>query len=149
MSTIDNNTITTSTGETINIVNTEDTGFNGLEAEDFLQMLITQLQNQDPTEPFSQEEMLSQIAQMRSLESDLELTDALSALTSSQSAFTSATFTSTAAALIGRTITATVGEEGSETELSGEVERALLQDGSAFVVVNGEQVSIDSITTVE
>jgi flagellar basal-body rod modification protein FlgD len=39
-----------------------------LKTEDFIKMMVTQLQNQDPLEPMSNEEFLTQLAQFQSLE---------------------------------------------------------------------------------
>jgi flagellar basal-body rod modification protein FlgD len=41
---------------------------NVLDKNDFLEILITQLQNQDPTEPMKDKEFIAQMAQFSSLE---------------------------------------------------------------------------------
>ena len=83
----------------VNIVDSSKTGFNGLTSEDFVKILIAQLQNQDPTNPMDSDQLLSQISQMRGLQSSLELSASLKSLTLSQQ-LTSAT------SFLGKQVTA-------------------------------------------
>lgn len=48
--------------------NTKQTGSNILGKDDFLKILITQLQNQDPTSPMQDREFIAQMASFSSLE---------------------------------------------------------------------------------
>jgi flagellar basal-body rod modification protein FlgD len=50
---------------------------NGLGQDAFLQLLVTQLQNQDPTKPQDTDQMLSQLAQFSSLEKLVDIADSL------------------------------------------------------------------------
>lgn len=52
-------------------------GLGALTQADFLRLLTTQLANQDPLEPVSNEEMLSQMAQFSSLEAETRTTQTL------------------------------------------------------------------------
>ncbi len=140
MSVIDS--ITTPDGRTINVVDPDKTGFNGLTSDTFLKLLIAQLQNQDPTEPVSNEQLLTQISQMRDLQSSLELTESLKDLTSSQQ---SAQFSSSAAAFIGKRVTGTT-EAGAT--VSGLVDRALLRDGKTFLGIGGNEIPTGNVTIV-
>ena len=54
-----------------------------LDKDDFLQLLITQLQYQDPTQPTDTEEILNQTSQLASLEAQQNTNKALEALTQS------------------------------------------------------------------
>jgi len=54
-----------------------------LDKDDFLQLLITQLQYQDPTQPTDTEEILNQTSQLASLEAQQNTNKALEALTKS------------------------------------------------------------------
>ena len=45
-----------------------------LKVEDFINMMVTQLQNQDPLEPAKNEQLLSQMSQIGQLQSQQELT---------------------------------------------------------------------------
>src|SRR5262245_108536 len=45
----------------------------GLKPEDFIKMMITQLQNQDPLEPAKNEQLLAQMSQIGQLQSSTDL----------------------------------------------------------------------------
>src|SRR6188768_3432954 len=51
-----------------------------LETEDFIKMMITQLQNQDPMEPAKNQELLAQMSQIGQLQSQTTLTDSLKSM---------------------------------------------------------------------
>jgi flagellar basal-body rod modification protein FlgD len=121
----------------------DSTGFNSLKSEDFLKMMIVQLQNQDPLEPTGNEELLNQISQMRSLQSSIELSDALKSATTQQKL-------SSAASLIGKTVTGTITRsDGTETTLEGKVERAFVKAGEAFVGLPEGELEVEKISSVE
>ena len=52
-----------------------------LKTEDFIKMMITQLQNQDPTEPVKNEQLLAQMSQISQLQSSTTLTTTLQSMT--------------------------------------------------------------------
>lgn len=59
-------------------------GFDQLQSEDFLQLLIQQLQFQDPLEPVTNEQLVSQISQIRDMQMNSTLTETLQSLTLQQ-----------------------------------------------------------------
>lgn len=138
-------TVTSPTGQSIDIVDEKSQGFNALDSESFMKLLITQLQNQDPTEPTSNEALLTQLSQMRSLQASVELEDTIKLLTNNQSSAATAAFASSSASLIGRFVTAQT-EDGEAIE--GEVDRAILRDGKAFVGIGVTEVPIENISSV-
>lgn len=123
----------------IKVVDKDKTGFNGLTSQDFLKLLITQLQNQDPASPMDSDELLNQISQMRALQANLELESALKGLTLGQQL-------SSATSLIGKSITAVVGD--SQTEVNGMVDSVVVKDGSTLLRVNGQDIPMSSVTNV-
>ena len=52
-------------------------GFDSVSSQDFLAIIFAELQNQDPLAPNDTQALLDQIGTIRSIESDLELTDKL------------------------------------------------------------------------
>ena len=56
------------------------TGRFELKSEDFIKMMITQLQNQDPMEPAKNEELLAQMSQIGQLQSTTQLQESLKGL---------------------------------------------------------------------
>jgi flagellar basal-body rod modification protein FlgD len=73
-----------------------------LTTNDFLQLFIAQLQNQDPTSPQDPSQMLSQLAQMSQLEQATDTNTNLQSLISAQNS----TANLTSASLIGKSVTA-------------------------------------------
>ena len=55
-------------------------GFSGLDSEEFLQIIFTELQNQDPFEPNDSSALLEQLDSIRSIESDMALTSQLESI---------------------------------------------------------------------
>ncbi len=105
----------------IPVVEKDQIGFAGLNADTFMKLLITELQNQDPLSPMESSDMLNQLSMMRNLSANIELADALKAITSDQQL-------STAAAFIGKQIT---GKDSDQNEVNGVVDRAFLRDNEA------------------
>ncbi len=120
-------------------VQRDETGFSALKSEDFLKLLIAQLQNQDPSEPTSNEDLLNQISAMRSLQSNLDLGDTLQSITANQQLSTAATF-------IGKTVT---GLDANNASVTGLVTRAFVRDSKTFVEVdNSTELEISSVSSV-
>src|SRR5689334_14930971 len=71
-----------------------------LTSNNFLKLLITQLQNQDPTQPVGNDELLQQLSAMRALQSNVELSDTLNNLANNQAI-------SSGAAFLGKIVTGT------------------------------------------
>jgi flagellar basal-body rod modification protein FlgD len=57
---------------------------NELGKDEFLKILMTQLQNQDPTNPMEDREFISQLAQFSSLEQTMNMAKSISTLVESQ-----------------------------------------------------------------
>lgn len=57
---------------------------NELGKDEFLKILMTQLQNQDPTNPMEDREFISQLAQFSSLEQMMNMTSAINTLVNNQ-----------------------------------------------------------------
>ena len=123
----------------IKVVDRNKIGFAGMTSEDFMKLLITQLQNQDPSNPMDSDQLLNQVSQMRSLQANLELETAMKGLTLSQQL-------SSASNLIGKTITAVTGD--SNTEVIGDVESVVVKDNKTFLRVDGQEIPMDDITGV-
>src|SRR5580658_5155250 len=117
---------------------TTPSGFGSLTTADFMQMLIAELQNQDPTQPMSSQDLLGQLATMSQLQSTTDLDTALQANTSNQQLSIGASF-------IGKSIT---GTDANNNPVSGTVTQAFLSSGTAYVGVGNSQVPLANITSV-
>ncbi|MDR3579078.1 MAG: FlgD immunoglobulin-like domain containing protein [Oryzomonas sp.] len=93
---------TNSTAGTATTSTTANSNLN-INTNDFLQLFIAQLQNQDPTAPQDPSQMLSQLAQMSQLEQATDTNTNLQSLISAQNSATNLT----SASLIGKGVAAT------------------------------------------
>jgi flagellar basal-body rod modification protein FlgD len=84
-----------------------------LNANDFLKLMITELQQQDPLNPMDNNELVQQINSIRELSATTTLTDTLGSVLVGQNI-------ATASGMIGKSVKA-LSDDGSE--VSGKVER--------------------------
>ena len=112
-------------------------GTGSLGQSDFLKLLVTQLQNQNPLDPVKDTEFISQLAQFSSLQgiqtlnASFDQTLKLQQLTGG-------------ADLIGRTVRFTTNGSAS----SGQVAGLQVQDGKVLLQVGGSSVPLDSVSGV-
>ena len=104
--------------------NTRD-AFSEVDMDDFIQLMITELQNQDPLNPMDNEQMLGQIGQIREIASNDKLTESLDALMLSQGI-------SMASNMIGLKVEA-LSDESERIE--GIVNRVVIEDNKAKLIV--------------
>jgi len=81
--------------------------------DDFLGLLVTEMQNQDPMSPMDNSQLLTQISQIRSIGSTNQLTETLSTLATGQGL-------TMASGLIGKSVTAL---DDQAKEVTGIVDR--------------------------
>ncbi len=93
---------------------TEAVGNATLGKEEFLKLLVAQLQNQDPMNPSSPEEMASQLAQFSSLEQLINVNTLLTEQTASNAAMALALNNSAAVGVLGKEVLA-VGDNVAVT----------------------------------
>jgi flagellar basal-body rod modification protein FlgD len=119
-------------------------GLAGINGTDFLEILIKQLQFQDPFEPVKNEEMVAQMATIRELEMNTRLSDRLEQVTSQQR-FASA------AALIGKYARGEVSDaEGNTFPMEGIITSVKFTGrGEALLELDtGEVLPLSGLTEV-
>ena len=104
--------------------------------DDFLKLLITQLSNQDPTNPMEDTQFIAQMAQFSSLEQMTNMNESFSKMASMINS-------SQAAATIGRSVDIDIGD----TTARGVVE-ATTMGSQPQVMVNGMYYDLDKIKAV-
>jgi flagellar basal-body rod modification protein FlgD len=114
------------------------TGFAALTSQDFLKMLITELKNQDPTQPVSNAELLQQLSQMQALQSNVELKSTLQDFANNQQVSSGASF-------LGKQVS---GTDSRNNPVSGVADRVFLQDGTLMIGVGSSSLSIANVTGV-
>lgn len=133
-------TVSSTSGVTQNTqTNTTTKTTNGLGADynTFLDLLITELKNQDPTKPMDPTETVSQLATFSSLEQATKMNSTLSSLLANSTL-------SQAGSIVGRTVTsadgATSGVVASVTTTSSGM-TATLQSGQTIQLASGVTIS--------
>jgi flagellar basal-body rod modification protein FlgD len=110
-----------------------------LKAEDFIKMMITQLQNQDPTSPAKNEELLAQMSQISQLQTSTDLQSSLKSLVQQNNL-------SSAGSMIGKMVK---GKDATGADLEGLVSSVRVEDGSLFLELdNGKHMSLSAVTNI-
>ena len=111
--------------------------------DEFLTLLVTQLRNQDPLNPAKDTEFIAQLAQFSQLQETRNLAEATRAASQLSVA-------SSAAALIGRTIEATIVDStsGKTTTVNGIVDGVQLANGTPTLTVKGQTVALENVTKI-
>jgi flagellar basal-body rod modification protein FlgD len=110
----------------------------GMGKDDFMQLLIAQLKNQDPMKPMDDKEFITQLAQFSSLETMEKMTQQIEELTGSQMLVQAAT-------LIGKQVTAKL--ETGEI-VTGTISQVKMISGQPTAVVNGREIATSLITQI-
>lgn len=130
-----------------------ETGDNSALGKDaFLKLLITQLQNQDPTKPMDDKEFIAQMAQFSSLEQMQNMTKAMESLLASQQQTQLMNYS----AFIGKEVqwheaTEELDAEGNPiiTEGTGVINKLKFVEGDAkFVLADGKEISAGNISSI-
>lgn len=117
---------------------TKATGISGVKLDDFLKLLIAELQNQDPLNPTDNDKILQQISQIRSIESTTQLGETLESVKLGQNL-------ASASALIDRQIRA-LADDGAEVE--GKVSRVTVDKGIAKLIVGDKTVTLSNLREI-
>lgn len=131
---------------------TKQTGNSELGKDAFLQLLITQLQHQDPTNPMDDREFISQMAQFSSLEQMQNMTKAMESLLASQQQTQMMSYST----FVGKEvkwheITEEKDEKGNPVvnEGTGVIESLKFVDGSVvFVLADGKEITPGNISGI-
>ncbi|EMI55768.1 flagellar hook assembly protein FlgD [Rhodopirellula sallentina] len=120
-------------------------GYNDLGTDDFLALLIQELQNQDPLDPMDNSEMVQQIGLIREIGATDELTNTLTTLSDNQQLVT-------ASGLIGKTVS---GLATDSSQVEGVVDRVTVETNgenearSVKVHVGGKTMIVENIRDIQ
>jgi flagellar basal-body rod modification protein FlgD len=104
--------------------------------DQYLTLLITQMQNQNPMDPMSNDQMASQLAALSQLEQVEDMNDKFDKVLS-------ATQMEQASQLIGDSVV--YRPDGAEADMTGTVKGAQVKDGEVYLNVSGHEVKIEDI----
>lgn len=114
---------------------------DSLGKDQFLKILITQLQNQNPMEPLEDKEFIAQMAQFTSVEQLTNISSQIESLSQSLGA---------ASGLIGKQVSwiGTSAESNESAVRSGVVDSIVIRSGVQYAVINDEAVALSDITQI-
>lgn len=112
--------------------------FSSLDMSQFLDLMIAELSNQDPTEPMSNSEVMAQLTEMTAINTNKQLQTTLESVQLGQNV-------STASSMIGRIVQA-MTDDG--TAVSGKVESISIQDGEPMLHIGEHTIALDSVSNI-
>jgi len=102
-----------------------------LSQKDFLQLMVTQMQNQNPLDPQSDTQMAAEMAQFTSLQQSSSMASSLSMIQANS--------------LVGSTVNLQVD---SQTMTNGVVQGVVVQNGAPEILVNGAAYNLSQLISV-
>ena len=109
---------------------------NTVDYDAFLQLLVAQMKNQDPTKPMESTEYVAQLASFSNVEQTVQTNEKLDRLLSSS-------FMSNAGSLIGKNIS------NADGTIAGRISQVRVVDGvGSAVLASGATLAIDSTVTI-
>lgn len=110
----------------------------GLDLDQFLKLMIAELQNQDPLNPMDNSKMLEQISQLREIGATDKLTKTLDAVLLGQNL-------TSASSLIGRHVT---GLDDDANQASGVVDRITVTEGVPKLHIGNQTLGLQNLREV-
>lgn len=108
---------------------------NGMDKDAFLQLLVAQMKYQDPLEPTSNTEFVSQYAQFSQVEQLQNMAGSMDLQRASQ--------------LVGQEVRVkTTSSSGDTNYVEGKVDYVLYENGKAYLSIGGNTYSMDDLDTV-
>lgn len=129
------NAYSTTTGVTSTTSSQSTSSSSTLDTQDFLNLLVAQLTNQDVTNPMEDTEFISQMAQFTALEATQTMTELI--------------YAQYGASMVGKNvIVADYDDNGNYTQDEGVVQSVQFLDGDCTITVNDRTYSMSSIMEV-
>ncbi len=110
-----------------------------LDMGQFLNLMITELQNQDPLNPMDNHQILQQIGEIRNIGATEQMSSTLKSVLLGQNV-------STASNLIDKQVTA-LADDGNE--ISGKVDRVSIIDGEATLHIGESSVKLSNVRDIQ
>jgi flagellar basal-body rod modification protein FlgD len=120
---------------------TRNEALRGLDLDQFLKLMITELQNQDPLNPMENSEILQQITQIREIEATGRLSETLEAVLLGQTL-------NSAAGMLGKRVRALAGQGGEGVEVDGVVDRVSVADGKPLLHIGDKSFALDRVREI-
>ncbi|MBX3414585.1 MAG: flagellar biosynthesis protein FlgD [Pirellulales bacterium] len=125
-------------GSSNQTTNKHDT-LNNLNLDQFLKVMITELQNQDPLNPMDNAQILQQISQMREIQATDQMRQTLESVLLGQTLVSAST-------MINREIT---GLAESGKEIAGRVESVTIENSKPMLHIGSERIPLTNIRSIQ
>ncbi|MDP6354728.1 MAG: flagellar hook capping FlgD N-terminal domain-containing protein [Planctomycetota bacterium] len=112
-----------------------------LDKDSFLQLFVTQLQNQDPTSPMDNMQFSEQLASFASVEQ-------LQNLNSSFDEMQKAQQIAQLQNVVGKEVSYSYIQDGEEVRSEGVVDAVRITDAESLALINGQEINITDIDTI-
>ncbi|CAM3890959.1 flagellar hook capping FlgD N-terminal domain-containing protein [Cohnella lubricantis] len=113
---------------------------NELGKDEFLKILITQLQNQDPMQPMEDKDFISQMAQFSALEQTSNMATQLQAMRYSPAM---------TASILGMNVTwINTDNQGQVSTKSGTVDSIVMRNGVPYAKIGQDEVKMEDLATI-
>jgi flagellar basal-body rod modification protein FlgD len=111
---------------------------SSINANSFLQMLVTELQQQDPTQPMDSSQILDQVSQIEQIESSQQLSTSLNSVVMGQNL-------AAGAGLLNQNVT---GLDSGGNTVSGVVSQVNVANGQVTLQVGNSNVGLSNVTQI-
>jgi flagellar basal-body rod modification protein FlgD len=126
-------TVTSNISSVTSTPNKTTTASKNISTDDFLKILVSEMQNQDPSNPMDDTQVVAQMAQFNTLEQMQNMNKTLESMTIAQSA-----------TLIGKSAEAEV----NGSPISGKVDSIFVKDSVPYAQIGEDSVPVSSITKI-
>ena len=122
---------------------------NAINMEDFLVLMVAQLQNQTMYDTVDNSEMLAQLAQYSSIQAMTEMASSMTSVVEATNESLLMNYTSYAASLVGKEVTAAeVNESGELVETTGVVSGVGLFEGNPVIYIGDKAFDLGNIMVI-
>ena len=112
--------------------------YQNMNIDQFIKLLVSELQNQDPLEPMKNADIVNQVSQIQAIGANQRLSTTLDSVALGQNL-------ATASSMIGKTVTAL---DDSANEVTGTVSKVGIEDGESKLYIGDQKVSMKNIREV-
>lgn len=113
--------------------------------DDFLKLLITQLENQDPSQPADETQFIAEMAQFSSLEQMTNVANAVNKLSTSLQTINQQQLMAQGAALIGKNVS---GTDSNNNAVTGVVDSVIMKDSNVVLQVGKQTLPLSQVTSI-
>ena len=128
------------------VAGTTSTSEGELGRDSFMELLVAQLENQDPLSPSTNEDLIAQLAQFSSLEEMEELNDNIVGLAVLQQSNALMSQLTNSSALIDKSVQYL--HPATNVETWGRVESVKIEDGEAVLRIGGQDVPLANVLEI-